>query len=257
MTSAAQGSPIVAPASVYAVVGECRGRSGARLDHHLDAVAEPADRLRDERHAALAGRVSLGTPTRMTRDATGTSGKPHLTLAIRDAPAPALRALPALRRRRDRVGRRSDSGRDDADRRRVPRTAGAAPLLARLGDRRRGVRRDRRRQHRLLARPLRRAQALEPLVVHEASLRAGPAAGRALLRQARPEDGLHRPFHRLAAGHHRVARRDQPHALVEVPDLERRRRHRLGDGRVAAQLRSRARRSPRRSTATASTACSA
>ena len=97
-----------------------------------------------------------------------------------------LRPGSPVRGRRDRVGRSADSGRNGADRRGDPRDAAAAPVLDRRRDRgrRRGC--DRRRQHRLLdranGRPWRCSSGGGPVA---ALLGEGPAAGRALLREAR------------------------------------------------------------------------
>ena len=65
--SASHGSSTsVAPASSYAASGNDGRFAGAALDDDLEARRhELADDLRHERHAALAGSVSLGTPTRM------------------------------------------------------------------------------------------------------------------------------------------------------------------------------------------------
>ena len=74
-----------------------------------------------------------------------------------------------------------------------------------------------------------------------------PSPGRAaprrpVLREARPQGGLPRALLRRAADRRRVAGRDQPDALAHLPDLERARRHRLGDGLRPAGLLHRQRR---------------
>jgi hypothetical protein len=63
-TSADQGSPIVAPAAVNALVGQQRACACARLDDHADvARCELLDDLRTRATRRSFGAVSLGTPT--------------------------------------------------------------------------------------------------------------------------------------------------------------------------------------------------
>ena len=103
------------------------------------------------------------------------------------------------------------------------------------------------------ARPVRRPRADRPLGLREALRGQGAAALGAVLSEARRQDGVLRALHRDPARDRRVARRAEPHALVALLHVERRRRHLWATG-VSVLAYWPARRSPRRSRSTASTA---
>src|SRR5262249_52344989 len=151
-TSHAHGSPIVAPASVYAA----SGNPASIPAPSSTTTSTPSPRRPTVSGTSAArrspGADSFGTPTRIRATLPQRSAV-YGGDAPGDAPPSRLRARPALPADRDRVGGHSTSRRDRARR---GSSARARPLGHRVGDRRCRRRRDRRRQRRLLARPRRR-----------------------------------------------------------------------------------------------------
>src|SRR6476646_11472900 len=198
IASAPHGSPSVAPASVYAASAKPAASPALGSTTTSTPAASRASVSWTSATRRSPAVDSLGTPTFMTRDAIASVGGPNPpTRAPRVAPAEPVRVVSPLRSSGDRVGGRAGPGGDDAHRRGRARKAGS--LLAVVGDRRGGGRGDRRRQHRLLARPRGRPAPPHPLEVPRAARRADAAPGRAVLREARGEDGLLRPLHRRPA----------------------------------------------------------
>src|SRR6476659_5105338 len=216
-TSAPQGSPICAPASVYAVSG-----NAAAAPAPASTITSTPSPSRDTVAGTSATRrspslISFGIPSRIRRATLSETAAP--TLHPRDGPADLVRARPALRVDRCGVGGCATPRRDRADRRRDPR--GARALLDRLGDRRRRGGSCHRRQHRLLDRSHGWACAARALGAGPAVRGAGAPPGRALLRKARRQDRLHRSLRRGAPCHRGVARGHHAHVVVAVLPLER------------------------------------
>src|SRR5712691_10327210 len=179
------------------------------------------------------GAVSLGTPTFIRSNS-------MLSPSPRDAPRRNHRPAAPVPARHARVGRDPPARRDGSDRRRGPRRARS--FRHRRRDRGRGSRGDHRRQRRLLGRAQVGPRPPPPLEAPRPIRETRPTAIRALLRETRVEDRVLRPLPAHPALHRGLAGRNHANALVDVPALERRRRHLLGDRRRARLLLLRAHR---------------